>query len=81
VVIVLYLHTKGTNTRPWSPTPPNVLIRWEALPGKLPKEDPPLHGDRNPPEVTEVLASGAFTELKIKRADREPSLKAQASKP
>jgi hypothetical protein len=72
VVIVLRLRTKGTNTRRRPPTPPNVLIRWEALPSKLPKEDLHLHGHRNPPEVTKVFARGALIELKIKRADREP---------
>jgi hypothetical protein len=47
------------------PAPPNVLIRRETLSGKLPKEDPHLHRDGDPPEVAEVLASGTLIELKV----------------
>jgi hypothetical protein len=56
VVIVLRLPTKGARTRRGSPTPPNVFIRWDTFPGKLPKEDPHLHGDPNPPQVAEIFA-------------------------
>jgi hypothetical protein len=65
MVIVFCLPTEGTSARRGSPTPPNVLIRWEALPGKLPMEDTHLHGDRNPPKVGEIFARGALTQLKV----------------
>jgi hypothetical protein len=72
VVIILRLPTQGARARRGTPTPPNVIIRWEALPGKLPKEDPHLHGDPNPPQVAEIFARGALAKLKVQRSDREP---------
>jgi hypothetical protein len=49
----------------------DVIIGRETLPNQLPKENPNLQRDRDPPDFDEVSPGGPLTELPIQGPHRE----------